>query len=149
MAEYTYADVIIDPEDPRVEVGAEYYFADTPAEVVQYARENNSHMALLRVNKSVTHPFCIGENRRWPCIIRKKESKKKWVPFDLTNEEDRARLRGAWMRAKDDPRIEYQIISLGIKNICIDGGSGLINMDRLLQNWEFLDNTPCGKEVEE
>ena len=28
MARYTYEDVIIDPNDPRVEIGKEYFFGD-------------------------------------------------------------------------------------------------------------------------
>ena len=30
MAEYTYKDVIIDPDDPRVEIGEKYFFFDYP-----------------------------------------------------------------------------------------------------------------------
>lgn len=36
---YSYKDVIIDPEDPRVEVGAEYYFEDMPKSVISNAQE--------------------------------------------------------------------------------------------------------------
>lgn len=39
MAErYTYRDVIIDPDDPRVEIGAEYYFSDFPVDCLRFAK---------------------------------------------------------------------------------------------------------------
>lgn len=146
MSEYTYKDVIIDPEDPRVEIGKEYYFGD-PAEVVlAYAKGGASARILEAARKGSNYPFTndIGD---YPCIIRKKEPEKKYVPFDLNNEEDRAKLRGAWVRIKDIPTIEYQIIGMNAKYVLL-GNAANLETDDLLRSYEFIDGSPCGKEAE-
>lgn len=68
---YTYADVIIDPNDPRVEIGAEYYFADTPQECVGEANFIKSANRLSEV-KNEKLPF-FEDYTPWLCMIRKKE----------------------------------------------------------------------------
>lgn len=85
MAEYTYADVIIDPEDPRVEIGAEYYYCDTPSTCLERAnRKDVAHLAVLEK----VYPDAIGhffiDDAHSICIIRKKEPsyakrQEKWI----------------------------------------------------------------------
>ena len=150
MAEkYTYADVIIDPEDPRVEIGAEYFFEDTATDVLKYACDKIEARKLKDVDESGNFPFIIeGLSNGYACIIRKKEPVKKYVPFDLTKEEDRDRLRGAWVRKKDNSEIKL------IWWLWEMDGKWMIDEDispqELLDNWVFdFEGFPCGKLVEE
>lgn len=107
MAEYSYKDVIIDPDDPRVEIGAEYYRADYPKKVVRRANDD-SHDALgtlVGIDAiSPETPFIIANagygSLSWACLIRKKETKKKYAPFDLSKPEVRDKLREKWIKAK-------------------------------------------------
>ena len=146
MAEYTYKDVIIDPEDPRVEIGKEYYFANFPSACISKANSNVSAARLYDIDVEDDCPFRTDDCGRVVCIIRKKEPK--YVPFDLGNEEDRARLRGAWIRIKDIPNIEYLIYGLNAKFVLL-GCNVNVKTDELLKNYEFIDGTPCGRLVEE
>ena len=70
------------------------------------------------------------------------------MPFDLTKEEDRARLRGAWVRKKDNSEIKL------IWWLWEMDGKWMIDEDispqELLDNWVFdFEGFPCGKLVEE
>ena len=83
------------------------------------------------------------------CIIRKKEFRKRYVPFDLSNPEDRKRLRGAWITGKGLSNHESQIVSISIGNKLLSLGDDIrISPKVLLDGFEFVDGTPCGKLVE-
>ena len=148
---YTYADVIIDPDDPRVEIKkGYYYYGCTPKEVLEKANSNGSSFMLSSIDKSDDEPFWITVvGTRATCIIRKKEPEKKYVPFDLTKEEDRAKLRGAWVRISDYPSIEYQITSMNEAYVFCGGQKEGINPGLLSAGYEFVDGSPCGRLVEE
>lgn len=151
---YTYADVIIDPDDPRVEIGKEYYFGNNPILVIRYAKQDSkisNHDGVLReVQGDSDLPFVDDVGFLFPCIIRKKEPEKKYVPFDLSNEEDRAKLRGAWIREKDSGR-ERSITGLFLdeKPPYVEISDEGYSSEYLLENYEFVDGSPCGKLVEE
>lgn len=236
MSKYTYADVIIDPNDPRVEIGKTYFFALGAQACIDYANRGVRERTLERIDESLYNPF-IGDEKDYPFIIRKKklpyaasqakwiadndvkkgdkvrivrkadkneggwgvfwnpdmdeavgkvgtvrhiptnwgasgievdvpavslflypyfvlekveEPKKKYVPFDLNNEEDRAKLRGAWVRIKGSRRLEQQIVALAIATQLVflpDVVS--VETKELLEGYEFLDGTPCGIVVED
>ena len=232
---YTYSDVIIDPNDPRLEVGKEYYYSDFPGLVLGYANDNGRMGTLKKVNVDSEIPFIIRPDDKlgcsnWTCLIRKKEKpyaerQAKWiadndvkrgdkvwivreadshedgwdnfwtlgmdetvgkvgtvsdilsrsrgcgievdvpdvgpsfypyfvlekvepryVPFDLENEEDRKKIRGAWVRRKGKVP-EYQVIAVRAAFVSIDGN--MFNTKTMLECYEFLDGTPCGKLAEE
>ena len=236
MTEYTYEDVIIDPEDPRVEIGKEYYFGNNPSCLLRSISQLSASEGTLVMKDSVIEaqasPFMSSENEWFVCIIRKKEMtyterqaewvktndirvddkvkilkefsskdlicefssdmkdlvgtigeikeitdvgiqvytenksdfwlwpyyclekvdepEKKYVPFDLNNEEDRAKLRGAWVRIKGSRRLEQQIVALAINTQLVflpDVVS--VETKELLEGYEFLDGTPCGIIVED
>ena len=149
MPEYTYADVIIDPNDPRVEVWKEYYVGSTPTEALLNA-QRGAETALLRVvDKEFMSPFFMNASSDgFACLIRKKGEEKHYVPFDLSKEEDRAMLRGAWVRIKNIPTTEYQIIGLNSIYAFLSNGEGQA-MIALLGAFEFLDGSLCGRLVEE
>lgn len=160
---YTYADVIIDPNDPRVEIGKEYYAATSISGALRAANEKNEGLLanLDSVNREPTRtlitskPFTIsykhGNGGEADFLIRKKEPEKKYVPFDLTKEEDRTKLRGAWVRHKQNPERENLITGLGDETVdfAVYFGDVAIGTGVLLENFEFVDGSPCGKLVEE
>lgn len=149
MPKYTYADVIFDPADPRVKIGAKYYFALGAQACINYANSGRREHTLDGVDKSGEYnPFITDEkDHPFTFIIRKKEPEKKYRPFDLNNEEDRARLRGAWIKYKCAPRYEYQITAVHTDRIFMYGDDK--TPEDLLEDCLFLDGTPCGQEVEE
>lgn len=229
---YTYSDVIIDPSDPRVEVGKQYYYDDRPASVVSFANNSDRiHFGILsEIQQRSDYPFIFGISP-YVCIIRKKEPtyterqtkwiadngikvgdkvrivrkadsyedgwdntwglnmdkavgkvgtvsrisanftewgievdvpdvepslrypyfvlekvEQKYVPFDLNREEDRAKLRGAWVRKKGEV-VERKVISVGAALVSI--ADIYSTVENLLECYEFLDGTPCGVEVED
>lgn len=156
---YTYADVIIDPDDPRVEIGKEYYFGDGPSHLLWGVRTGWEARTLVKVCKDAPSedPFYNG-SARFQCIIRKKEPKKKYVPFDLSNPEDRKALMGKTIKANNQPfsrqYVELVISCFELVDKGAEGVSGYwmangIKEDELFHDWTFLDGSPCGKEMEE
>ena len=146
MAEYTYKDVIIDPEDPRVEIGEEYYWSDYPSSLLLEVLEGSKQPKILIEVDNSEYPF-KNRDAKYQCIIRKKEKEKKYVPFDLSKEEDRARLRGAWIRCKDAPACEQEIIMMNGLYLII--GDKFLTTKEVLVQFEFSDGSPCGRLVEE
>lgn len=152
MPEYNYKDVIIDPKDSRVEIGAEYWFGMTPKDCI--GKANSGKMTgRLAFMADEDKPFGChtgsAHSLSFPCIICKKEPKKKLVPFDLLNEEDRAKLRGAWVRSRDVPNNAYQITRMNAKYVFLGNRTDCISPDTLKDVYEFIDGSPCGQEVEE
>lgn len=92
MAEYTYEDIIMDPEDPRLEgaIGKECYFSDVPNFLLDYARDNSiEHLSCLKkINKEEHCPFIDKKNETpwFLIIIKKEEPKPKYVPFESMDE---------------------------------------------------------------
>ena len=76
MAEYTYEDIIMDPNDPRLEgaIGKECYVSDFPKIALNNARDNLIPDRLKRIAKEETCPFVDEEEEdNWAVIILKKE----------------------------------------------------------------------------
>lgn len=147
MAKYTYADIIIDPNDERIEIGKEYYSHDIPIDTLKEANDDSDTEILTDVIIDSTRPFQMDNNEiifSCACIIRKKESK--YVPFDLSKEEDRAKLRGAWIKFKYNPEYEYEIY--GVDTYGVYAYADYYTPDYLLENCLFVDGTPCGKLME-
>lgn len=236
MAKYTYSDVIVSPDDPRVKVGDEYYFGDNVGELLHGARTGWRTGVLRDVCKATDDysPFYNGSSG-FSCIIRKKELsyakrqdtwladndvKKgdkvrvvrkakslddgwqtvwnpymdeavgkvgtvshisanfrecgievdvpdvgafmypyfvlekvelKYKPFCLIKEEDRAKLRGSWIKFKTAPEFEYLICAIENEDVTILHEDLIESIDAidLLRDWLFLDGSPCGKLAEE
>lgn len=88
MSEYSYNDIIMDPEDPRLEgtIGKQCYFSDYPKNALDYARNNSTVDRLKSINKESACPF-VGEHKAsWAVVIIKKEEPKKYVPFESKEE---------------------------------------------------------------
>lgn len=166
MAEYTYEDIIMDPEDPRLEgaIGKVCYFSDYPKKLLDSARNNSSGYldCLTNIIKEGVCPFVDKKGYGRTLIIIKKEEPKpkpKYVPFEnvtefldayrnapgCLNEEDYfLSNHGIWL--KDKTSKAYYMVT----KICdIGDDSDEISWKELLEYYTFLDGSPCGKEVEE
>ena len=92
MAEYTYEDIIMDPEDPRLEgaIGKECYFSDYPKDLLRKAKNGSSEeiYCLKRIIKKNYSPFIDDDcEDGWTLIIIKKEEPKpEYVPFESKEE---------------------------------------------------------------
>ena len=151
MAKYTYEDIIINPEDPRLEIGAEYYYCDNPTYCLHSANNNDViHLAgLENVYPNIKEPFFIDDIYSI-CIIRKKEPEKKYVPFDLGKEEVRESLMMKKIINKDCFSEEViwrfmNVLSDAEKNTREWIINNSIHENDLLKHWTFSDGTPCGE----
>ena len=183
MAEYTYEDVIMDPEDPRLEgaIGKECFFSDYPKQLLNGARNNSPEYldCLTDIRKEAACTFVDKNGSGWILIIIKKEEPKKYVPFetldefiesykkaeeriDCSNIEGYIASCGMWL--KDTDRDVYclvtEIWNYGVvvgdsnMNTTKDGDeyftfNGVTEWKKLFMEYTFMDDTPCGKEVEE
>lgn len=174
MAEYTYKDIIIDPnsEEAKNAVGKEVFFDDIPRDVVimANANANGSDLFLTGVLKDVIpelpYPFRFEDGNRYSCIIVKKEEpKSKYIPFESAEEFIKAfgdhthsdkdsniktilYMSGMWLitTKREIPAFE-QVIA--IQDMSVLFGTTEYSYPALLENFTFIDGSPCGKEVEE
>ena len=93
MSEYSYNDIIMDPEDPRLEgaIGKECYFSDYPKKLLDSARNNSSGYldCLTNIIKEGVCPFVDKKGYGRTLIIIKNEEPKpkpKYVPFENVTE---------------------------------------------------------------
>lgn len=148
MSEYSYKDVIIDPNDKRVSVGSEYWFSDYPNEVIKIANSNGPIRILKDVDYDNSYPFLIG-GESYQCLIKVPEDS--YVPFDLDNEEDRAKVRGAWVKnmGQDNVMLECTITSIfkdEAEGWTIELPGCYATPEVFLKEYTFLDGTPCGRK---
>lgn len=97
MAEYTYADIIMDPNDPRLEgaIGKECYFSDYPKKLLSSAIYNSPEYldCLTDIRKEGACTFVDKNGSGWTLIIIKKEEPyseraKKWCEDNDLKEGD-------------------------------------------------------------
>ena len=173
MAEYTWDDIIIDPTSDRAKeaVGKECYVSQIPLCCLQHANENDCVFLtkLNSINLNWENPFNAtfnGEEYYFNCIIVKKvEPKPKYVPFESIEEfverytevkegvefgtfEDNLLQCGMWIKLKDDDDLS-QITVIREYGICIDTMSTFVSWKNLLDDFEFIDGSPCGRFVKE
>ena len=94
MDEYTFVDLIINPETPGLEslIGKEVYCNDVPINCIKYANEHRGAGILREVrHESTDYPFRVeipeGGILGFVCIIPKKEeSEPEYVPFESKEE---------------------------------------------------------------
>ena len=161
MAEYTYKDIIIDPtsEEAKNAIGKKCYMYDSPTMLLKMANSNDGARTLESIDES-DYPFNDKEfGSEWTCIIVKKEEPKKYVPFEngqeffnsylsvesrLEKEDYFLSNHGIWL--KDKTSKAYYMVT---KIWDIGDDSDEISWKELLEYYTFLDDSPCGKEVED
>ena len=172
MAEekYTWDNIIIDPTSDRAKkaVGKQVYYSQFPN--VCLLRANNDDRVLQGILISIDPKNSLGsfivDGSPYACIIVKKEEPKpKYVPFESIEEfverytevkegtefgtfEDNLLQCGMWIKSKDDDDLS-QITVIKEYGICIDTMSTIVLWENLLDDFEFIDGSPCGKLMEE
>ena len=177
MAEYTYEDIIMDPNDPRLEnaIGKKCYLSDCPKIALDYARNNSSTDRLKSINKESAAPFVGDDEVNWVMVIIKKKEPKpklKYIPFEsveefldeyFLNKEKYTtgillKLEGIWLREKDTgalcivTEIWDKGLVIGDTKLTIirtDVFNDTTEWDELFSKYSFIDGTPCGKLAEE
>lgn len=83
---YTYDDIIINPNDPRLEnaIGKKVFYSDIPSFVLESAKNCGIEGTLADIDKASAFPFEVEkhyvEGATWcACIILKKDRTKKKV----------------------------------------------------------------------
>ena len=168
MIEYTFADIIMDPEDPRLEgaIGKECYLSDFPKIALDVARNNSTIDRLKRIAKEETCPFVDEEEEsNWAVIILKKEEPKKYVPFETldefiesykkaeeriaySNTRDYIASCGMWLRFNNDD-VMCAVTEIWTDGVFIGHDHLKIKWKELFNFYDFLDGSPCGKLAEE
>ena len=176
MAEYTYADIIMDPEDPRLEgaIGKECYFSDYPKQLLNGARNNSPEYldCLTDIRKEAACTFVDKNGSGWILIIIKKEEPKpEYIPFEsveefldeyFLNKEKYTtgillKLEGIWLREKETgalcmaTEIWDEGLVIGDTKLTISGTdvfNDTTDWDELFSKYSFVDGTPCGKKIE-
>ena len=169
MAEYTYEDIIMDPEDPRLEgaIGKECYLSDCPKMALDYARNNSVPDRLKSINKESAAPFVSHDETNWVVvIIKKEEPNPKYVPFETldefiesykkaeeriaySNTRDYIASCGMWLRFNNDD-VMCAVTEIWTDGVFIGHDHLKIEWKELFNFYDFLDGSPCGrKEVEE
>lgn len=98
MSKYDCKDIIIDPNDPRLEVGKKYYFSLGAQDCVDRANRDSRATELLAIDKSGGyHPFISDGEKDYPFIIRKKEPtyaerQAKWIADNDVKRGDKVRI---------------------------------------------------------
>ena len=164
MVEYTYKDIIIDPisEEAKNTIGEGCYFGSNPKTVLDFA--NCNEKKFLRVLECIKpeedNPF-YDYNYGFPCIIvNKEEPKPKYVPFESAEEfidafhyhdnvnysetDDILLNYGMWLKLN-----ELYVLVTCISDEYIKTFESCYFWNELLENFEFLDGSPCGKEVKD
>ena len=167
MAEYTYEDIIMDPNDPRLEgaIGKECYVSDFPKIALNNARDNLIADRLKRIAKEETCPFVDEEEEdNWAVIILKKEEPKKYVPFkngleffnSYLSVESRLEKadyflsnHGIWLKDKDIDGVSYIVTEIWRDGVVLGSDQHTTIWKDLLDGYAFLDNSPCGRFVKE
>ena len=173
MSEYSYNDIIMDPEDPRLEgaIGKECYFSDCPTKLLESARYNSALYldCLTNISKEKACPFSDKNGSAWTLIIIKKEEpkpKSKFIPFESAEEfidaYDNANYSvkngtaenklfnygGIWLRNKNDDSM-YMVIEIWNDGVVLGSDQIATPWKYILDEYTFLDGTTCGKEVED
>lgn len=179
MAEYTYKDIIIDPnsEEAKNAVGKICYFSNSPRNILSDIYRKSAVEGIL-TNMDDGY-FEVDNEGYWDCIILKKEEPKpEYVPFESKEEfieayhyhdnakysetEDILLNYGMWLWSNEDG--SYKLVTeiwnagvvIGDDKMRITNEEGHIDVFndttswvKLFSEYRFLDGSHCGKEVKD
>ena len=179
MAEYTYKDIIIDPnsEEAKNAVGKICYFSNSPRNILSDIYRKSAVEGIL-TNMDDGY-FEVDNEGYWDCIILKKEEPKpQYVPFKSKEEfieayhyhdnakysetEDILLNYGMWLWSNEDG--SYKLVTeiwnagvvIGDDKMRITNEEGHIDVFndttswvKLFSEYRFLDGSHCGKEVKD
>ena len=157
----------MNPETPGLEdfIGKEVYFNNIPLRCLEWANTNCNTGILKEIRKDCLCPFRV-DNREgdiigFACIIIKKEEPKpKYVPFESPQEFISAYNKASKevmpdtesMLSNSSMWLKWQDTYVGITYISRHGvnyGAEFLDWDELLDEYTFLNGSPCGKEIKE
>lgn len=169
MDEYTFVDLIINPETPGLEslIGKEVYCNDVPLACLDHANEHRGAGILREVRRESTdYPFRVeipgGGIFGFVCIIPKKEeSEPEYVPFESKEEfvekymqikegvafgpfEDSLLQCGMWLQDKE-MEARWMVTGMWNDGVILGSNQSVITWDELLKDYIFLDGAPCGR----
>ena len=173
MDEYTFENLIINPETPGLDdlIEKEVYFDDVPIYCIKWANEDYEVGILKDVRKDNPAPFFVetssGCMLNYPCIIPKKEPKLEHIPFETMEEfvdrysevmkwadydsfEDNLLQCGMWLKYIDDNDKPVYTLVCEIKDegVKLDEHGRFTWEELFSKGFLFPNNTPCGKLVE-
>ena len=170
MAEYTFENLIMNPETPGLEslIGKKVYSGTAPLDCLKRANKDYEVGILREIRKDCLCPFLVevpnGMIFNYVCIIPKKEEQKsKYVPFQdgqeffnsylsvesrLEKEDYFLSNHGIWLKDKTS-KAYYMVTKIWDIGVSVVDDSDETSWGELLKYYTFLDGTPCGKLVEE
>lgn len=181
MIEYTRKDIIMDPNDPRLEgaIGKKVYFSSDINLLLNRANDNEYEMTLTQVEDVDSEPFTVTDMNEHDfdadfIIIKNEEPKSHYEPFASIEEfltdyfksvanseyiQKTISSTGIWLKHNDAFLLVIEIWDRGVvigdinmQTTEIDEDEyitvhGVTKWKELLDDYTFLDGSPCGKEV--
>ena len=170
MAEYTFENLIMNPETPGLEslIGKKVYSGTAPLDCLKRANKDYEVGILREIRKDCLCPFLVevpnGMIFNYVCIIPKKEEQKsKYVPFQdgreffnsylsvesrLEKEDYFLSNHGIWLM--DCENGDYFLVTeIWGDGVVLGSNQTTTHWDDLLEEFIFLDGSPCGKEVKD
>ena len=164
MAEYTYKDIIIDPtsEEAKNAVGKICYFSNSPRNILSDIYCKSAVEGIL-TNMDDGY-FEVDNEGYWDCIILKKEEPKlEYIPFKdgreffnsylsvesrLEKEDYFLSNHGIWLKHRESDDL-FMVVEIWDDGVVIGSNQFTTSWNDLSNDYTFLDNSPCGKSVEE
>ena len=164
MAEYTYKDIIIDPdsEEAKNAVGKICYFSNSPRNILSDIYCKSAVEGIL-TNMDDGY-FEVDNEGYWDCIILKKEEPKpEYIPFQdgreffnsylsvesrLEKEDYFLSNHGIWLMDCENGDY-FMVTEIWGDGVVLGSNQFTTSWNDLSNDYTFLDGSPCRKEVEE
>ena len=170
MAEYTFENLIMNPETPGLEslIGKKVYSGTAPLDCLKRANKDYEVGILREIRKDCLCPFLVevpnGMIFNYVCIIPKKEEPKpRYVPFEngleffnsylsvesrLEKEDHFLSNHGIWLKRRESDDL-FMVVDIWDDGVVIGSNQFTTSWNDLSNDYTFLDGSPCGKEVED
>ena len=170
MTEYVFENLIMNPETPGLEslIEKKVYYGTAPLDCLKRANKDYEVGILREIRKDCLCPFLVevpnGMIFNYVCIIPKKEEPKpEYIPFQdgreffnsylsvesrLEKEDYFLSNHGIWLM--DCENGDYFLVTeIWGDGVVLGSNQTTTHWDDLLEDFIFLDGSPCGKEVED
>lgn len=170
MTEYVFENLIMNPETPGLErlIEKKVYYGTAPLDCLKRANKDYEVGILREIRKDCLCPFLVevpnGMIFNYVCIIPKKEeSKPKYVPFQdgreffnyylsaesrLEKEDYFLSNHGIWLMDCENGDY-FMVTEIWNDGVVLGSNQTTTHWDDLLEDFIFLDGSPCGKLMEE
>ena len=170
MAEYTFENLIMNPETPGLEslIGKKVYSGTAPLDCLKRANKDYEVGILREIRKDCLCPFLVevpnGMIFNYVCIIPKKEEQKsKYVPFQdgreffnsylsvesrLEKEDHFLSNHGIWLKRRESDDL-FMVVDIWDDGVVIGSNRFITSWNYLSNDYTFLDSSPCGRLMEE